>query len=410
MATPTILIIPDRYKSGVLYSQLPDSGAVDFDVTRATDAYRTNASGILESVASGVPRLDYPALGGCPSLLVEPAATNLLLRSEQFDDAAWTKTGLTVTSNATTAPNGLLTADSIVTAASGVLDVRVAVSIPVAGAFTVSRYVKKGTGISWVYAPLGYASSSAWFNLDTGQVGTVQAGLISASITNAGNGWYRITQTGSFTGSLAVRAIAPADSDNNINFNGTIGSNLFLWGAQLETGSVATSYIPTVAATATRNADVISKTGVSGFIGQLEGYLYAEVSANNYSATTRRVLCLSDGTINNRVLLSGIIGQQNRYQAVVVTGGATLTQIVTTIDYAENTPIKMAMAYANNDVVFYVNGSQIGIDTSVSIPTTSRIDVGNLLNSEQFINGRIRAAAIGTTRISNAELAAMTAL
>jgi hypothetical protein len=80
MATPSLLLIPDRYKSGVLYSQLPESGAGDIDFTRASAATRVNASGLIESVASGVPRLDYTG-GGCPSLLLEPQRTNLFLNS-----------------------------------------------------------------------------------------------------------------------------------------------------------------------------------------------------------------------------------------------------------------------------------------------------------------------------------------
>jgi hypothetical protein len=80
MATPSLLLIPDRYKSGVLYSQLPESGAGDLTFTRASAATRVNASGLIESVASGVPRLDYTG-GGCPSLLLEPQRTNLFLNS-----------------------------------------------------------------------------------------------------------------------------------------------------------------------------------------------------------------------------------------------------------------------------------------------------------------------------------------
>jgi len=417
MAIPSVLIVPDRYKSGVLYSQIPDSGAVDFDVTRATDAYRTNASGILESVASGVPRLDYPAAGGCPSLLVEPAATNLVLRSEEFDNASWIKTAAAaVTANTNTAPNNTLSADTLsdtITVANATYAAQQLVNFTSGTVYTASVYAKN-INRRYIYIRFpseGFTSNLfAFFDLQLGVVVT-QSSAVTARIEIAPNGFYRCiaTATATTTATASLFIGLSLTGLSNVYINPSVGSAI-IWGAQLETGSVATSYIPTVAATATRNADVISKTGVSGFIGQLEGYLYAEVSANNFSTITRRVLCLSDGTLNNRVLLSGVIGQQNRYQAVVVTGGAVLAQIVTTIDYAENTPIKMAMAYANNDVVFYVNGVQVGIDTSVSIPTTSRIDVGSLLNGEQFINGRIRAAAIGTTRISNAELAAMTAL
>lgn len=81
MATPSIAIIPSGYKAGKVYSVLPTDGAGDLDFTRASSATRINKEGLLETVATGVPRLDYSD-GGCPSLLLEPQSTNLIVNSE----------------------------------------------------------------------------------------------------------------------------------------------------------------------------------------------------------------------------------------------------------------------------------------------------------------------------------------
>jgi len=301
MPTPSILLIPDRYKAAVLYSQIPDSGAVDFDVTRATTAYRTNASGILESVASGVPRLDYPIGGGCPSLLVEPAATNLLLQSQTLE-TTWTAGNVTLNVNATPAPDGTTTAEKVVVDAT--LNFHQIDQVPTLAdntTYTISVFAKKAE-LNWVsFACSNKASTTyiAWFNLDTGVVGTVSAGA-TARIIPFGNGYFRCemsypSQTGAGTTRQRIRVNS---ADNEFNWLGDGTSGIFLWGAQLETGSVATSYIPTVAATATRNADVISKTGVSGFIGQQEGSLYAEVDLRNQIGA-KRLLTISDGTAGN---------------------------------------------------------------------------------------------------------------
>jgi hypothetical protein len=121
-AAPSLLIVPYRSKTGKLYSQIPTSGAGDFTVTRNTEARRFNSAGLIESVASGIPRLDYYTSGGtvgCPALLVEPAATNLCLQSEAFN-TTWTRvsggTGLlpAITANAVVAPDGTTTAETIV--------------------------------------------------------------------------------------------------------------------------------------------------------------------------------------------------------------------------------------------------------------------------------------------------------
>ena len=75
MAIPSIAMIPSGYKANKLYSVLPTNGDGDFTTTRNTVATRVNENGLIEEVASNVPRLDYSD-GGCPSLLLEPTSTN----------------------------------------------------------------------------------------------------------------------------------------------------------------------------------------------------------------------------------------------------------------------------------------------------------------------------------------------
>ena len=83
MATPSIQLIPSAVKAGTVYSILPTNGIGDFDFTRASTATRINSQGLIETVASNVPRLDY-SNGDCPSLLLEPQSTNLYLNSENL--------------------------------------------------------------------------------------------------------------------------------------------------------------------------------------------------------------------------------------------------------------------------------------------------------------------------------------
>jgi hypothetical protein len=419
MATPSIVLVPDRYKAAKLYSQIPDSGAVDFDVTRATTAYRTNASGILESVASGVPRLDYPAAGGCPSLLVEPAATNLVLRSEEFNNASWTKANLAVSGNLTTAPDGTLTADRIIddTAASTTHRVYSNVYSVVSGTtYSASCFVKAGTSNrveisirSNIEGIIGIVPTV--FDL---AAGTIISG--SGRIEDYGNGWYRCTNTGTstFTGSSSV-FIYLYNSANQALYTGTASNTLFLWGAQLETGSVATSYIPTVAATATRNADVISKTGVSGFIGQTEGTIYAEVDLRQNKTSFSNLIGIRDSAVSN---------QDIRLFQRGLDGGALANRIALQIRIAnvvvasiESSAIsaglhKIAYAYQAGNFALYIDGVQIGTSSDATALSWNLNDIfiGASQAGTTPLNDRIRAAAIYTTRLSNSELAALTSL
>jgi hypothetical protein len=390
MATPTILIVPDRYKSGVLYSQLPESGAVDFGVTRATTAFRTNASGILESVASGVPRLDYPAAGGCPSLLVEPAATNLVLRSEEFDDAVWAKVQVgsalapVVTANAGVAPNGTTTADRVV--------------FNTVGTAIGDRSIIRQS-ITSVDAKIGtiYMKSNTGSNQTIGFHDGVFTNLVTLT-----NQWQRF-QVNIGTANVFFGLESRGTSTPGVR-------DILIWGAQLETGSVATSYIPTVAATATRNADVISKTGVSGFIGQAFGTLYAEVDVRN-TASLKRLLYLSDGTTNNEIRITLSAANSGDVQLAVRLNSTLIVNSFSPTNVYSNGVFKIAAAYKSADYVLYINGSQILTSSAVgNIPACNRIDIGNQLGTSNFFNDRIRAAAIYTTRLSNTELAQLTSL
>jgi hypothetical protein len=159
-------------------------------------------------------------------------------------------------------------------------------------------------------------------------------------------------------------------------------------------------------------ADVVSLTGASSLIGQTGGTIFAEIVARNFNSATalRRVVVISDGTANNRISISSVLSQNNRYQAVVANlVGGTTAQIIQSADVTENTVIKLAVGYAVDDIAFYINGASIGTDTSSAVPACSRIDIGNQLGGDQFINGHIRSVALFPTRLANATLASLTA-
>jgi len=116
----SLVLTPNAYKASKLYSVVPSSGLGDMTVTRATTATRVNSLGLIESVASNVPRLNYDVAGGCPSILLEPQRTNLLTYSEDFINAVWVKSAIAgasmpvVTADDTISPDGSLDADKVV--------------------------------------------------------------------------------------------------------------------------------------------------------------------------------------------------------------------------------------------------------------------------------------------------------
>ena len=433
MPTPSLLIVPARFKSGKLYSQIPTSGAGDFTVTRATTATRVNASGLIESVASGIPRLDYFSSGGtvgCPALLVEPSGSNLAFHSSDWTSNwnAGVLSGTTVVTNSaiSLAPDGTATANEIYSTSGNTNHIRqsnstTAVTYVSGTVYTQSAFFKAGVGVGIQvqlnnptarFGQLGYAN----FDLIAGTVlvvsGTTADTNRAARIENYGNGWYRCSYTATCTlagtgGGVVATLIAASGDTRNPSFSGTVTDYLLGWGAQLETGSVATSYIPTTTAAVTRNADVVSVSGaVSGSIGQLSGTIYAEVDLQ--TAFLGTILTIDDGDTSDFISITKNANLTIR--ARIRRASGTITSIITSAAVSVGTH-KIALAYTNGDYALYIDGVSAGTSTnSTDYPATSLTQC--VLSNTNYgpLNDRILDAALYTTRLTNAELQALTSL
>jgi hypothetical protein len=434
MPTPSLLIVPARFKSGKLYSQIPTSGAGDFTVTRATTATRVNASGLIESVASGIPRLDYFASDGtvgCPALLVEPAAQNLAFHSSNWT-SNWVNTAITVVTGttATTDPFGTNLANAISPTSGNTVHIAQSnnptqITYTSGTIYTQSAFFKQGTGVAGryvqltfpgpIFSQLGYAN----FDLQLGTLAVVSGTSAdtnrAASIENFGNGWYRCRLTATCTLSATAvgftSALATASGALRVaSFSGTVTDVIYGWGAQLETGSVATSYIPTTTAAVTRNADVVLVSGaVSGSIGQTEGTLYAEFSVdfNNRDAD---ILSLDGGSTSDGFFMS--IRSSSVVQLIVRTASANALIFQRTGAFSAGVN-KLAVAYKNGDFAICLNGTTVQTNTSsITMPSVSINRAGLGQNRLYNLNQQLRIldAALYTTRLSNSELAALTSL
>jgi hypothetical protein len=434
MPTPSLILVPARFKTGKLYTPLATtSGGVvlgasgDFNVTRATTATRVNANGLIESVASGIPRLDYFASGGvvgCPALLVEPAATNGApdVRYLRGPGLATASGGPTITTGSTDflAPDG--TSGSITKYVGGAASGSVqnvfyntfTPTISAAGAYTFSLFVKAGATNPLNFCSLSFTQyaggtgTASYFNLASGTALTT-----GASIQNYGNGWYRIISApytiaaGDLVGNVVFN-LAEGNNDVTWPASGALNLTAYAWGAQIEAGSIATSYIPTTTAAATRNADVINLSGaVSGCIGQTEGTIYAEVDIRAFNVGF--IATISDGTASNRIEFYKFTDSKIYFDRISSTqsaatglGSAVLTAGI----------FKVAVAYKSGDTTMYINGAQVGTTQTQTFTFSSltKINIGSSRSDGQAFNDRIRSAALYTTRLTNAELAALTTL
>jgi hypothetical protein len=330
----SLILTPNAYKANKLYSIVPSSGNGDMVTTRATTATRVNSSGLVENVATGVPRLDYSDSLTSPSILLEPQRTNLLLNSA---------TVVTQTITTTAVAN------------------------------TLSFY---GTGT--------------------------------------------ITLSGTFVGTLVGTG---ASNRVSLTFTPTAGSLVLTvsgscTNGQLEVGSYATSYIPTVASTVTRNLDDIKKTSVStDILNPSEGTFYVEMSALANDLTSR-IISLSDGTDFNQIAIQfSSVSNVIRLDTYGQTGVGTTTNYRSNVTVSNTTTFhKCLIRWKAGEIFAYVDGIKYiltyatGTVGGSGIPTAlNRLDFNVYWGGVPFY-GKCKGIQIYKTALTDAECISLTTL
>jgi hypothetical protein len=348
---------------------------------------------------NSAPRFDYnPSTLAPLGLLIEESRTNLLPYSEQFDNAAWTKTGgATVTPNTSTAPDQTLTADTLTI--SQTKYVWTTSASPPANTYCYSAYYKSNGSVG-VYYQLNCAGTGATVaavNIDfaTGTISTRFGTPVSSGIQSVGNGWYRVWIVGTHvSGPIAVYTISSTTTDDSV----------IVWGAQLEAGASPSSYIPTTTAAATRAADNASINTLTPWFNATEGTLYTQSQSAAEVTGNRSIAVIGDGTANNRLQIRQDSATVNS-NFIVLAGVLNYFQSLTFASGAVN---KAALAYATNNVNSSANGIAGTTDTSETIPTgLTKLDLGNLA-LVAYLNGYLRTVSYYPRRLSNAELQALT--
>jgi hypothetical protein len=418
--TASLVVTPNGTKAGKLYSVVPSSGAGDLDVTRATTATRVNSSGLIESIASNVPRLDYTN-GTCPSILVEPQRTNLLTYSQQFDNADWINENVNLTANSIISPSGVLngykmTDTSVV---DGEFRIQQNKTTTISTPYTASVFLKADASNFAMLRMYG-GNLGLYYcvvvNLSNGTITKTQNGGLTSSvsytITPCVNGWYKLTATSTMVSTNMFHIVHVTNSGTptigdygQINYTGTGSNSIYVWGAQLEEGSYATSYIPTTSASVTRNADVISKTGISSLIGQTEGTVFVDIDIDSsFAQADTRFINVTDGTATNWYFIG--TNNPNEFRFYFRSSSTVYVTNVTTFTSGRH---KLAFAYKNNDYVAYIDGVQVNNTTTLVVGSTSKIELGNSFGSDigkEYIN----TLALWKTRLTNTQLAQLTTI
>jgi len=336
--------------------------------------------GILRAVPANEPAVTFDEQGRNLGYLPESARTNLLRWSEDFTQSsvwapffAGTGTAPAVTSDAGLSPTGEMTADSIELNLNG------------GTTFSDRSYIRQGVT---VVVGDAYVAQIYLKAFDASQVGK----KIFVSIENTAF-INRIVELQS-EWTLYEFSVVPTAINVNFGFQlrGSIdvaeNAKFLAWGAQLEAGSFASSYIKTEASTATRPADNLTFTDASDFIGQSEGVIYAEVDLS-LKPTNRVILSLSDGasSVNSLVRL-GYLQIDNK-----VYGQLGSASVQTTASVGKN---KLIAIYTPTEISFFYNGVNIGSTAGTPL-TKSAINIGVTLVGANQYNDPIRSVRLWKT-------------
>jgi len=381
-----------------------------FDFTRASSATRVNQQGLIETVASGVPRIDYTDANG--ALLLEPQRTNLIPYSQKLNIGWGLSTNITAIDNVSISLDGSQNASTIIGANDTTFNsVNKSTSVTINSTNTFSLFIKKVEiqtnylGIGMVYT--GGTTDVCYVSFDSvnGIARNMDSRITAIlNVVDFGTYWrLEITSTddGSNT-SLRVDIYA------TLSLNGTTvsfgaSSARTIWGMQLEiNSSYATSYIPTQGSAVTRIADACNNGGNDQVINSAEGTMFLDCDFINNSAV--QVLCsIHDNSASKRLeifstsnVINGFIGAGSN----ITVGSSALT----------NGRHKIALAYKSGDSSFYIDGVLIGSSSSsFTISALTELSFGyfgGILNSECKTND----VQVYNTRLTNAELQALTTI
>jgi hypothetical protein len=427
--TEAIIALDEVFGGGVTVGQTMSFAFAQHETGDiATDYIPTTTAAVSVGITADIPRLDYTG-GGCPSLLLEPQRTNLINFSEQLNNAYWTPNGATISANSTIAPDGTISMDRLTeTATSGNHSVgSTAVTIFSNQVRTNSVFVKKGNVryIQLISNAFSDSSCSAIFDLDTKTVTDFRAQsaagpifvYVNSGVEDYGNGILRLflTNTSTFDNttfhinhSNVATFAAGTLTDGFITYSGSASSFTDLWGAQVEIGSYATSYIPTLGSSVTRLADAASKTGISSFLSASEYTLFWD-GTHIPTGQFNSFMTISQTSNANNSARFYRNNTDNQIRAAIFN---SVNGLVIDIGSGITTQTaKCALRVKAGSYAFYVNGTLVGSSANALTPsaTLDQIDL-QYLDSTQSFDQKTDQVLFFKTGLTNAELQSLTSL
>ena len=365
-----------------------------FNFTRSTSGTRVNKDGLIEVITNNKPRIDF-LNDSNGALLLEPERTNLQVNSEEFDNPLWLKNRASITPNDAISPSGLLNADKLVGTSGSSSYVYDGISVTFESAYTISVFAKYIDIEEFVIVNFTQ-SGNAYFNIENGTIISNFGTITEPKIENYGNGWYRC--------SAKFTATATASVNYGFYLNNATDKSVHIWGAQVELGSYATSYIPTQGAISTKVDEVCSDAGNNQVINSIEGVLYWNIITQDKNSSSKAI------SINNGInTILSIYFYSSSINVVFNVNG--VNQFYANFGLTIGQEYKIAVLYQENNFALYVNGVKRAEDTNGSVPSVDTFDRLNLseVSGGKFY-GNVKEVKLYNTALTDQELINLTTI
>ena len=401
----SLLLIPSGYKSGKVYSVFPTDGDGDFTFTRGSDGTRVGAGGLIETMSSNIPRLDY-LNSDCPSLLLEPQRTNIV-----YPNTSLSGYGIfngVKSNNVTISPDGENNGSLVQSNGGGTCVIYKSFPTSLNTIYNISVFLKKGN-YNNIRLQEGFTNSQMVVDLSNGT--EVSSGnATNKKIEDYGNGWYRVSFN--YTSSSST---SQAQYSVYIEGSTASGNTFYTFGGQIEQGSYPTSYIKTTttSGSVTRQKDFIDGAGSSSLFNSLESTFFVQMASFLNAQTNSNGIELAGVGSQNRITLQyDTTNNQIRCDVRVLNSQQA---IITTTSFDVTNFNKMAITYKLNEVKLYVNGQLIGTDTSVNTfaPNTLtevRSTIADISSSAFNLQAKIKDLRVYDRVLTQAEAIELTTL
>ena len=354
----------------------------------SSDLQEIDNVSVKEVTRDNVPRIDYTG-GGCPHILAEPQRTNLVTYSEVYGAGTFfsATSGSTIDNTTSTSPSGDANATQVTSTGAGKIQ-SVGLALAQNTDYVLSFYAKN------VDATLVYSRV-----LGLGGTGGSNLTLVDYTSQLSTTEWTRITH--SFNTGTNTTAYVYLSSA--LNSGGTIQ----LWGAQLEEGTYATSYIPTSGSTVTRNKDIFTRDGIGSLINSTEGVLYFEGSTLENGGSSHRIISLSDGTSNNLIYIR-FDNTASRFRGFARGSSGSYTIItVNSIPQTDNN--KIALVWDATNFRIWINGSERATTTINDVPVgMNALNLADTNGTADPLFGKVKQLQVYKTALTDVQLAALT--